>query len=311
MKIIIQLEEGYSINEILSQLPKIETIKDEQSVEIEIIYNCGDFLKGEIFAVIVAYVRWLESLGKQVNIVCDTSEDCNTVRYAARIDFFNLLGIPFEEKFNRKNSEGRFIEITPFEEENLWDIVHQTIKIFKNTLNINSTVLDCIYYCFGEVVGNVDTHSQSKSGGIIYAQHFPKGNGLKIFIIDSGVGFYESLASADKYKELNHEEALRKCLEKEVTNGKGKGMGLYYTSSFTVANKGILSINSCGKKLQKANDAEIICDVPYWQGSIISMELKTNEIVSYEEIFESHKPLTFDELEESRNEKDNQIDDLW
>lgn len=311
MKIIIELEEGYGINEILSQLPEFRSIKYEENLDIEVAYNSDDFLKGEIFAVIVAYVRWLKLLGKQVNVICDTSKDCNAVRYAARINFFKLLEIPFEEKFKRINPTGRFIEIKTFEEANQLKVLLDVVGIFKNTFKIDDTILDCINYCFGELVSNVDMHSQSGNGGIIYAQYFPKLNKLKFFIIDSGVGFHKSLTSTDNYKELTEEEALKMCVEKAVTNGKGKGMGLYDTSLFVAATKGILSINSCGKELWKTDTFETIKDVPYWQGSIISMELKTNVAVNYEEVFEGYTPAGYNDYEYPQDKEDNQIDDLW
>ncbi len=316
MKIVIQIKDQYGINNILSQIPEFNEIKNEENIEIEIVYTCGNFLKGEVFAVLVAYVRYLEALKKQVRIIYNPDEDCETIRYAARINFFRLLGIEFDEKFDRHDAVGRFIEITPFEGEKLWDIVHEVTKIFKNALDIDNAILDSIYHCFGEVVCNVDTHSQSTNGGIIYAQYLSNINTLKIFIIDSGIGFYQSLTSSKPYQQLTHEQVLSKCLEKEVTNGKGKGMGLYHTSLFTIENKGILKINSCGKELSKTSMSESIKDVPYWQGSIISMEIRTNEKVNYDEIFEGHEPLTFDDLEESRNEakaseNENKIEKLW
>ena len=308
MKIEIDIKDYYTINNIISQFPSPELIMEEKEIVIEIIYTCGNFLRGEIFAIIVSYVRYLKKLGKDVKILYDPDEECETIKYASRINFFRLIGIEFNENFNRQNSTGRFLEITEFTEENLFDIVHDTVKIFKANLNIDKDILDCIYYCFGEVVDNIETHAYSKNGGIIYAQYFPNAHIIKIFIIDSGIGFHESLKSCTKYKDISHEESLIKCCEKGVTDGKGQGIGLYHTSLFVQANNGTLRVNSCGKELVKTATSEKINDIPYWQGSIISLELRTNQNVNYSEVFEGYEPSTFDDLEESRNEK---IDELW
>jgi len=308
MKIDIKIEDNFGINDIISQLPTVKLFESEDIIKIGIIYTCGNFLNGEIFAILVAYVRYLQKSGKEVQIIYDPDEDCETIKYASRINFFKLLEVDFNEKFNRQSSTGRFVEITEFNHVNLWDIVHKTVKIFKSSLNVDNSILDCIYHCFGEVVDNVDIHSQSENGGVIYAQFFPSAQKIKIFIIDSGIGFHESLKSCEEYKAISHEDCLSKCCEKGVTDGKGKGIGLYHTSLFVQANNGTLIINSCGKELIKKANKEHIIDTPYWQGSIICLELRTNQSVDYNEVFKGYTPSTFEDLEECRNEK---IEELW
>jgi len=308
MKINIEIKEYASINDILSQLPFKADVDRVEYIEVELFYTCGNFVKGEIFALIVAYIRYLEHLNKNIKITYDPDEDCQTIKYAARINFFNLIGIEFNEKFNRNETNGNFLEITEFNADNLYDVIQDTVRIFQKTLRLENSILDCVNHCFGEVVCNVDMHAESQSAGVIYAQYFPNAKKLSIFIIDCGIGFHESLKKSEEFKEISHEECLLKCCEKGVTDGSGKGIGLYHTSLFISDNDGQMKINTCGKQLIKNNKVETVIDTSHWQGSIINLELKTNKVVDYQTVFEGYEPLTFAENEECINEK---IAELW
>jgi len=314
MILSINIEDSFGINEIIEQLPKINDLSNE-IIKIDLKYKCGNFLKGEIFAIITAYIHYLRENDKNVELIYDPDEECETIKYAARINFFQNIGVDFEEKFQRNSSVGRFIEITEFNDKNLFDIVFSLAQIFKKQLNLNKGVLNSINYCLGEVVDNVDTHSGSKNGGIIYAQYFSSTQKLKIFIVDTGMGFYKSLTNNKEYKDMSEEEVIMKSIEKEVTSGKGQGMGLFHTCLFTIANKGSLIINTCGKELYKNMANQKVIDVPFWQGSIICLELRTNVDVDYSIIFEGYEPATLEESEENRsdqnNEENQKITKLW
>lgn len=59
----------------------------------------------------VSYMR-----AKQIVVNIELEGECS---YAARVNFFQLLGIPYEEKFVRRNNVGRFIELSRFTNINL------------------------------------------------------------------------------------------------------------------------------------------------------------------------------------------------
>jgi hypothetical protein len=311
MDIKIDILDSSNINAIVKQLSTIEQINEESEVNIQLNYTCGKFLQGEIFAVIVAYVKYLERLGKVVKLIYEPDEECETIKYAARINFFKLLGISFNEKFTRHDPSGRFVEITQFEsDDTLFDVVHQVTTIFKTHLGLDENTLNSLYYCFSEVVGNVHIHAKSENGGLAYAQYFKGTNTLKIFIIDSGIGIHKSLTESVKYKTLTPEQALLKSIEKGVTDGKGMGKGLYHTSQFLLKTLGLITINSCGKELRKSAGIPKgeVKDISFWQGTIISMIIRTDQKADFKGLFEGDPPaLTFEESEECRNEKENVV----
>lgn len=58
-----------------------------------------------------------------------------------------------------------------------------------------------------------------------------KAHTLSILIADDGIGVQASLAKNEKYRTLSEAEALKLCIEDNVTDGAGMGFGLYATSN--------------------------------------------------------------------------------
>ncbi|MBF0472711.1 MAG: hypothetical protein HQK91_10550 [Nitrospirae bacterium] len=77
-----------------------------------------------------------------------------------------------------------------------------------------------------ELIYNIFDHSQSKIGGYICAQHYPRSSELQLSIIDFGIGFYATLNPFyDNIK--NHVDAILMAVEEGITSKNGtRGSGL-------------------------------------------------------------------------------------
>lgn len=297
MDIILNIKESIKIEEIINEFSKINDKEKQYNLKI-ILYK---YILSESLAVVVAFykAKVYEEYNINVNIY-------NKNGYAQRINFHKNMGIEEEENFNRHSSEGRFIEITNFNEENSVNLVNDIMNIFRNNIDLEDSVLSVLNYCFFEVVDNVQNHSQSPIGGYLTAQRFPKERALFISIIDCGRGIYKSLTGNDdsEYKHLNESEAMEYCIQESVTNGNGMGNGLYHTRRFIEFNRGKMIISSGRKKMIVTQEGIEVIDIPYFNGTIVSLSIKLDNEVNFNEIFGENIPTSVEEAYDC-------IDELW
>ena len=100
---------------------------------------------------------------------------------------------------------------------------------------------------------------------------------LRVLVADDGMGIRESLAENDRFRNITEEEAVRLCLEDSVTDGKGMGFGLYATSRL-MKDVGLqFVIHSGHHKLVSKDGVTETVENGLWQGTIVYMEISTNE----------------------------------
>lgn len=284
------------INEFSNVFSNINNITE---VDIVLDFTGCSFVNPECITIIVAFVKYIESLGILINM--EVNNYCEDVdRYMSRIDFYKNVDIDSEEQFSRWNSEGRFLEITHFDADNAVIITNDTIKIIRDNCSINDSVLRCLNYCFFEIADNVDTHSCSPIDGYVLVQNYPRRRELKIVIVDTGVGIHESLTKTPgtEYDQLDPKESLEYCIKQEITNGNGMGNGLFHTSEFIKENKGEMIIYSGGNYLQINNGITNIFNGTYWQGTIIYLKIYTDNKVELQNIFGENLPETVENMED-------------
>ncbi|AYN00846.1 hypothetical protein EAG08_11455 [Chryseobacterium sp. 3008163] len=206
-------------------------------------YKC-EFINGEVFALINSYINYLKS--KNIEFEFENSMECEASDYLARINFFKNIGVDYDEKFTKTNTSN-LIEITEFTSSNMYDV---TTKV-KQNLKLDNRILTCIDYCLGEILGNVDMHSNSKAGGVIFARTFKKKKYIKLIIIDNGDGFLKSFENDSRVKDLSKEEILERSLQEGFKSAKseGRGYGLFHVKEFISKSDGIFYINTCGAVL--------------------------------------------------------------
>jgi anti-sigma regulatory factor (Ser/Thr protein kinase) len=200
--------------------------------------------------------------------------------------------LPIEiPKINRDNA----VEIQKYTSENQIEVLNSILKVLKANGSINDNVYASLDYCFNEILDNVLNHTEEKVGWVV-AQYFENLNSIRLIVCDFGMGIHRSLNQKHDFTE---EEALVKCIESGVTNGKGQGHGLYATSSFIKLNKGWLSLFSGNKKLNVSEKETIVKDIDNWQGTCVYIRINTNIEVDYTEFtskYYDYKKQVFENL---------------
>lgn len=121
------------------------------------------------------------------------------------------------------------VSIDVFDAHTLNDVYQNVLKTLTSHFEIEVSVLQALSYCFYGILDNIHIHSGRTIGTAM--THFDmSGDVLRILVADDGMGIRESLAGNEEYRDITEGEALLKCLEDSVTDGKGMGFGLYATS---------------------------------------------------------------------------------
>ena len=200
------------------------------------------------------------------------------------------------------------VSIDVFDAHTLNSVYKDVVNAMTSHLEIEISVLQALSYCLYEMMDNVHIHSGKPLGTAMTCfdevQHT-----LSILIADDGMGIRASLSENEKYKDVTEAEALRLCLEDQVTDGKGLGFGLYTTSRLvdSIGNEFIL--HSGKHKLIKKDGLESVVENCFWQGTLVYMVLGTgveidpNQIVDHRTDVEGQFNETFVESSE--------IETLW
>ena len=178
------------------------------------------------------------------------------------------------------------ITIDAFDFDNIYSVYHRIISKLSGHFEIEISVMQGLSYCFYEILDNVLTHSGKKSGVAITSFN-PSNSALKVLIADDGMGICNSLKQNKEFESISERDALKFCIKDKVTDGKGMGFGLYSTS-ILAKNAAIRFEIRSGENKLYLKDKEIIVESDSnWQGTIVFLELSTNneinpnEIVSY------------------------------
>ncbi len=159
-----------------------------------------------------------------------------------------------------------------------------TKKIIKSADNLSDEYkLDLskyLQYLISEMMDNVISHSMSKIGGFVTAQYYPAKKKVQVVIVDSGVGFLETLSK--KYPLESEEDAIIKAMEKEVSGSnafapytnvlKHAGLGLYFLSKIIEYTSGKLLIVSNNTIYRSYQNSFQLLETDF-QGTMIAFEI--------------------------------------
>lgn len=168
--------------------------------------------------------------------------------------------------------------------------------------------MSVLSFCLGEILGNICIHSETPNGGWAVCQHFPNQRKILLTICDTGIGIHKALTISPLYSEWSEEEAISQCINEKVTNGKGKGYGLFATSNFARTNQGNLTIYSGNHFLKVTNSNTSVHRMNFWQGTIVNLEINTNIAVDVNSVTPNYSDYRTDYLERY---EDAIIDNLW
>lgn len=210
------------------------------------------------------------------------------------------------ERFFSENNQSPVIEV--FDNKNIYDVYTDIVNMLNSYPDIELSVLQGLSYCFYEILDNVLTHSEKECGTVLM-RYVKSQNLIQLLVADDGIGIKKSLSQNIKYSDITEREAVKLCIEDNVTDGKGMGFGLYSTSRL-VMNVGIKLLIHSGKSvlLYEKDDVKML-DAPNWNGTIIyfeiysDKEINPNDIVEYRADCETQFMETFFDT--------NDMDNLW
>ena len=200
------------------------------------------------------------------------------------------------------------VSIDVFDAQTLNNVYKDVINAMTSHFEIEVSVLQALSYCLYEMMDNVHIHS-GKPLGTAMTSYNDSQKTLSILIADDGMGIKASLAENVKYKDITEPEALRICLEDQITDGKGLGFGLY-TISRLVDSIGKKFILHSGKhKLIREDGQESVVENGPWQGTLIYMVIGTGEEIDPNQIVD-HRTDIVEEFNETFVES-SEIESLW
>lgn len=176
------------------------------------------------------------------------------------------------------------VSIDVFDAQTLNSVYKDVIRVMTSHFEVEVSVLQALSYCLYEMMDNVHIHS-GKPLGTAMTYFDDKQNALSILIADDGKGIRASLAENEKYCDISEAEALKICLEDNVTDGKGMGFGLYTTSRLVESIGKEFILHSGSHKLIIKDGNSSVIENGFWQGTLIYMvigtvtEIDPNQIV--------------------------------
>ena len=200
------------------------------------------------------------------------------------------------------------ISIDVFDAQSLNTVYKDVINAMTSHFEIEVSVLQALSYCLYEMMDNVHIHS-GKPLGTAITYYDDKQKTLRILIADDGMGIQASLAQNKDYENVSEPEALRMCLEDKITDGKGMGFGLYTTSRLVDNIGKEFILHSGSHKLITKNGHTEIIENGLWQGTLIYMEIGTEDEIDPSQIVD-HRADAATEYNEAFVETE-ELESLW
>lgn len=200
------------------------------------------------------------------------------------------------------------VSIDVFDAQTLNTVYKDVINAMTSHFEIEISVLQALSYCLYEMMDNVHIHSGKPLGTAMTYYDGPQ-HTLCILIADDGMGIRASLSENEKYKDITEADALRLCLEDQITDGKGMGFGLYSTSRLvdSIGKKFIL--HSGTHKLVVEDGKTSVIENGFWQGTLIYMEIGTAAEIDPGQVVD-HRTDVEEEYNESFIET-GELESLW
>lgn len=205
-------------------------------------------------------------------------------------------------------SAGNDVTIDVFDEKNIYNVYQRVVNALTQHIDIETTILQAMSYCFYEILDNVLTHSGKELGTVI--THYNSTEHILSFLVaDDGIGVQESLSENENYAGISEPDALKMCIKDSITDGKGMGFGLYSTS-LLARNAGLrFEIRSGNHTMLVQEGRELTTDCDFWQGTIVYLQLRTNKEINPTEVVANRTNVAAQYNETFLT--DNELKELW
>lgn len=317
-EISINVDFAYIFNHarLVSVLEPGFRASNEDVVNVVLNLNTTYILYSDFLLMVVSAVEAFKEQGAAVNIdYYQFGRKVNRFNYASRVNFFKLIGTQYPEQFVRHDARGRFTEIKQFDSANIGDLHKEIMRILIEN-GVNEDMLVVLDFCLYEVLDNTLNHSgpnfeYGAGKGFVCAQYFPNWDRVRIMIADTGIGIHQALTTHPNsdYKDFSESEAVLHCIDKGVTNSRGRGFGLWATSKMVKENGGTLLVHSGNHQLRCVNN-KTVHETNMWKGTYTFLQINTNIPVDHKVIFgeDSQQAVTFEEF---KQELFGVSDELW
>lgn len=313
IRVIIDFKKILTHADLLSTMIPFQSLEEGDFLDLNIDLNSNGLIYPDFLLLVAVKIDYLRKKGVGVqSSLINFNPYSSQANYASRINFFEMLGIGIEEEFIRRDSQGRFIEICEFDQENIYEIFGEIMRILLVN-GVNEDMLVVLHFCLNEILDNTLNHASpdfvyGAGTGYVIAQFFPVAREIRIMIADTGQGIHSALTGHPKsrFKDLSEQEAVLRCIERGVTNSLGLGFGLWATSQMMLKNQGEFKIFS-GKSCLNNSRLE---EVPHWQGTINYLKINTNIPVDHKEIF-GEKSDQLDMFQEFKESQFGDLENLW
>ena len=200
------------------------------------------------------------------------------------------------------------LTIDVFDEKNIYDVYQRVVDVLTKHIDIETTVLQAMSYCFYEILDNVLTHSGKELGTVI--THYNSAEHVLSFLVgDDGMGVQASLSGSETYTNISEPDALSMCIKDNITDGKGMGFGLYSTS-LLARNAGLrFEVRSGNHAMVVQDGTEQIVESVFWQGTVVYLQLRTNKEIDPAEVVANRTDVAAQYNETFLNKND--LEDLW
>ena len=200
------------------------------------------------------------------------------------------------------------ITIDVFDEKNIYDVYQRVVGVLTKHIDIETTVLQAMSYCFYEILDNVLTHSGKELGTVL--THYDSSNHILSFLVaDDGIGVQASLSENVEYANISEAEALKICIKDAITDGKGMGFGLYSTSLLARDAGLVFEVRSGKHTMQVQEGIKTTQNSDFWQGTIVYLKLHTNKEINPAEVVANRANVAAQYNETFLN--DNELTELW
>ena len=215
------------------------------------------------------------------------------------------LSVLIKQYFSSINED---ITIDVFDEKNIYDVYQRVVGVLTQHIDIETTVLQAMSYCFYEILDNVLTHSGKELGTVL--THYDSANHILSFLVaDDGIGVQASLSENAEFAGISEPDALKICIKDAITDGKGMGFGLYSTSLLARDAGLVFEVRSGKHTMQVQDGVEETKESNFWQGTIVYLQLHTNKEINPADVVANRANVATQYNETFLN--DNELTELW
>lgn len=241
----VRVQSVVNDSSLVSFVQQLGRAGKDKSGKIEVDFQYARFMvAGGVIALLTKVHSWVRA-GQDVYF--QNAEMSGIFQYLQRMNFFNLCGIDLPERFKRRNSDGRFVEITRVGEGGViypGDLATRIASCIAPEMadefdEEKTGIFDAVEYSVSELVANVIQHARAY--GFAFAQYTPKNDLARIAIGDCGIGILDSFRAMNSPhlgSKMDDLAAIRKALEPKVsskthqigasTTGVNAGVGLTF-----------------------------------------------------------------------------------